>query len=70
MQIGGLLTLIFIDGKRILFSDQNSLFNQILTASEGRLKMSRQNIALAMQKEEIHQDVYDFFEILSHTTID
>ena len=59
-----------IDGKRILFSDQNSLFNQILTASEGRLKMSRQNIALAMQKEEIHQDVYDFFEILSHTTID
>ena len=32
--------------------------------------MSRQNIALAMQKEEIHQDVYDFFEILSHTTID
>lgn len=57
-----------VDGKRILFSDQNSLFNQILVESQGQLKISRQNVALAMLKEEIHQDVYDFFEILSRIT--
>lgn len=54
-----------IDGKKLLFSDQNSLFNKILAESKGTLKISRQNVALAMQATEIHQDVYDFFETLS-----
>ena len=56
-----------IDGKKILFSNPNSLFNQILAKSNGQLKISRQNVALAMRPEEIHQDIYDFFQKLKQT---
>lgn len=56
-----------IDGKKILFSNPNSLFNQILIKSNGQLKISRQNIALSMHPEEIHQDIYDFFQKLKQT---
>ena len=58
-----------LDGKKRLFSDSDSLFNRILTQSEGLLKIGRQSVALSMKADEIHQDVYDFFEALSKTVV-
>lgn len=57
-----------IDGKKLLFSNPDSLFNRILVASDGQLKISRQNVALAMRPEEVHQDIYDFFQTLKQVS--
>ena len=57
-----------IDGKKLLFSNPDSLFNRILVASDGQLKISRQNVALAMRPEEAHQDIYDFFQTLKQVS--
>ncbi len=50
-----------VDGKKILFDSTKSLFNQ-LRKSNPELSLTRQAVAGAMIKEEIHQDVKDLFK--------
>ena len=49
-----------VDGKKILFDSKKSLFNQ-LRKSNPELSLTREAVAGAMIKEEIHQDVKDLF---------
>lgn len=51
-----------IDGKKILFEDTDSLFNQIKNVDNKGIAINRQAVAIAMIPDEIHQDVVDFFE--------
>ncbi|WP_046403118.1 ATP-binding protein [Odoribacter sp. N15.MGS-14] len=53
-----------VDGKKILFENSNSLFHRLAECSGGRLKINRQLVAKAMLPEEIHEDIYEFFEAL------
>lgn len=59
-----------VDGKRILFEDDNSLFH---TLGQGNpaVKIIRENVAVNMLPEEIHEDVHQFFaklgELLNST---
>jgi hypothetical protein len=48
-----------VDGKRILFDDDNSLF-QLLRNGTPSVQLVREEIAVSMFPEEIHQDVHDF----------
>ena len=50
-----------VDGKKILFDSKKSLFNQ-LRKSNPELSLTREAVAGAMIKEEIHQDVKDLFK--------
>jgi len=50
-----------VDGKKILFDSTESLFNQ-LRKSKTEPSLTRQAVAGAMIKEEIHQDVKDLFK--------
>jgi hypothetical protein len=52
-----------VDGKRILFENQDSLFHQ-LRALEPKLVALRENVASAMEPEEIHADVLALFHKL------
>jgi len=56
-----------VDGKRILFEDDNSLF-QLLRGSRPSVQLIREQIAVSMVSEEIHQDVHDFIDKLSRLT--
>jgi hypothetical protein len=49
-----------VDGKRILFSDKDSLFSRLLQISEDAA-ISRETIAGAMQIDELHEDVIALF---------
>ncbi|MBF0191199.1 MAG: hypothetical protein HQL99_08735 [Magnetococcales bacterium] len=49
-----------VDGKRILFENDDSLFHQ-LRHEEPSVLFLREEIALAMQADEIHADVPLFF---------
>ena len=51
---------VAVDGKSLLFSGAESLFQQVRRALPG-LELSRQRIAESMEADEIHQDVHDFF---------
>lgn len=53
-----------LDGKKILFEGDDTLFHKIASAFDGNLKLNRQRIATSMLPEEIHQDVWDFFDKL------
>lgn len=54
-----------VDGKKILFEMDDSLFQRILRESKGfNLKINRASVSLAMQGNEIHQDIKQFFNIL------
>jgi hypothetical protein len=48
-----------VDGKRILFEDDNSLFQQ-LRNGEPSVQLIREQIAGSMVAGEIHDDVHNF----------
>ena len=52
-----------VDGKRILFENEGSLFQQLLNGSPS-VKPTRELVALNMLADEIHDDVHDFFKRL------
>jgi hypothetical protein len=52
-----------VDGKKILFENENSLFQQ-LRANNPSIEVLRDTVAAAMNNDEIHEDVYRFFEKL------
>lgn len=56
-----------VDGKRILFENDESLFHQ-LRNSTPPLQLIRENVALSMAADEIHEDVHHFIgKLLSMT---
>lgn len=52
-----------VDGKRILFEDEKSLFHT-LRNGDPSVEIIRDQVALKMTAEEIHEDVHDFFKKL------
>ena len=50
-----------LDGKRILFEDDDSLFHQLRNGSPS-VQIIREEVALNMLPDEIHQDVHSFIE--------
>ena len=52
-----------VDGRRILFEDDDSLFQQLRIGAPS-VQLTREQIAGAMLPEEIHQDVHDFLNKL------
>lgn len=56
-----------VDGKRILFENPQSLFQQ-LKQNEPPLQLIREEVALAMTAEEIHDDVHAFIAKLKAMT--
>ena len=56
-----------LDGKKLLFSNKDSLFHRIKNVDERELIINRQTIAASMLDTELHQDVIDFFNFLSET---
>jgi len=53
-----------VDGKKLLFENEDSLFNRIKNTNETETKINRLTVASAMIKEEIHEDVVSFFDNL------
>lgn len=53
-----------LDGKKLLFENKNSLFEQIKEASRGEIRLNRSNVARNMEATEIHQDIERFFSNL------
>lgn len=51
-----------VDGKRLLFENQNSLFHQLRNSFS--LELQREKIALMMTTDEIHEDVHRFMNKL------
>ncbi|MGZ5007752.1 MAG: ATP-dependent nuclease [Methylobacter sp.] len=51
-----------VDGKRILFENQESLFHQLRNGSS--LELPREKIAMLMHADEIHEDVHQFMNKL------
>ena len=54
-----------LDGKKLLFENENSLFQQLKKESNNELILDRSYVAQVMTVAEIHQDIEDFFENLS-----
>ena len=52
-----------VDGKRIIFENDDALF-QLLKQGSPSVQLIRENVAVAMTEEEIHEDVRQFFEKL------
>ncbi|MEO5333781.1 MAG: AAA family ATPase [Magnetococcus sp. YQC-5] len=52
-----------VDGKRILFENDDSLFHQLQNLDPS-IMLVREKIALSMQVDEIHEDVHQFFNRL------
>lgn len=52
-----------VDGKRILFENNDSLFHTLRQGNPS-VKLIRENVAAAMNAEEIHEDVHRFFRKL------
>jgi hypothetical protein len=50
-----------LDGKRILFENDDSLFHQ-LRNGDPSVQVLREEVALNMLPDEIHQDVYDLIK--------
>lgn len=56
-----------VDGKRILFEYDDSLFHQLRNSTPS-LQLIRENVALSMAADEIHEDVHHFIgKLLSMT---
>lgn len=55
----------YVDGKKMLFEDDNSLFYCL--RNEHKVDVLREEVANAMKEDEIHQDVHDFFSKLRDT---
>jgi hypothetical protein len=56
-----------VDGKKILYEDENSLF-QALKKTAPDANFNKETIASHMQEPEIHQDIILFFEKLERIT--
>jgi len=56
-----------VDGKRILFEDEDSLFHQLEIATPS-VKLIRDQVALNMVADEIHEDVHQFIGKLNALT--
>lgn len=56
-----------VDGKKLLFSNRDSLFHKIKGIDDRGLIINRQTVAASMLKEELHQDIIDFFDFLKNT---
>lgn len=56
-----------VDGKRILFESQDALFQQ-LSKGEPPLKLIREQVAMNMLADEIHEDVHQFIAKLVRMT--
>lgn len=56
-----------VDGKKLLFENKDSLFQCIKASNNKQLIINRQTIAASMLKEELHQDIIDFFNFLADT---
>ncbi len=54
-----------VDGKRILFEDDDSLFQQLRNGTPS-IQLVREQIAVTMLAEEIHQDIHDFIGKLAN----
>ncbi len=54
-----------VDGKKLLFENEDSLFNRIKDVDASQVKINRSAVAAAMTKEEIHEDVEKFFNNLT-----
>jgi hypothetical protein len=54
-----------VDGKKILFELEDSLFQRIYRAYDE--KINRESISLSMKPDEIHVDIINFFERLKST---
>jgi hypothetical protein len=57
-----------IDGKKLLFENKDSLFNQIKSVGDQALKINRSSVASAMLSSEIHEHVDKFFDNLTSIT--
>lgn len=57
-----------VDGKRILFENDHSLFHT-LRQSDPSIELIRENVAAAMNSNEIHEDVHEFFIKLTNLII-
>jgi len=55
----------FVDGKKILFEDHESLFQRIKSVGDSQLTINRLAIAEAMTENEIHDDIVQFFDNLT-----
>lgn len=56
-----------VDGKRLLFENANSLFQQ-LKQNDPPLQIIREEVALAMALDEVHEDVHTFIDKLRSMT--
>lgn len=56
-----------VDGKRILFDNDNSLFHQLRNGSPS-LQPIREQVAMTMTADEIHEDVHQFIKKLTKMT--
>lgn len=56
-----------VDGKYILFESKDSLFHLIKSYGDRQLIINRQIVSSSMLAEEIHEDVYTFFNSLEET---
>jgi hypothetical protein len=54
-----------LDGKKLLFENKNSLFQQIKDFDNGNIIINRTTIASAMKSSELHNDIVEFFENLT-----
>lgn len=53
-----------VDGKRLLFENDDSLF-QRLRNGEPAVQVRREEVAMSMKREEVHEDVHQFFSKLN-----
>lgn len=58
---------IVVDGKKILFENKDSLFHLIKSFGDRQLIINRQIVSSSMLAEEIHEDIYSFFNFLEET---
>lgn len=56
-----------VDGKKILFESKDSLFHLIKSYGDRQLIINRQIVSSSMLAEDIHEDVYTFFNFLEKT---
>jgi hypothetical protein len=56
-----------VDGKRILFEDDNSLFH-LLRTGDPSAQLLRERVAMSMVADEIHEDVHHFVRKLAAVT--
>ena len=54
-----------LDGKKLLFENENCLFEQIRKLNKDDLKINRLSVSNNMKETDLHQDIVDLFENLS-----